>query len=121
VKRDTPSSLSNLHHQTANASTNTPTYENMCSPSFLTSPMTNKSASTELGTIGIPMKITSSSTSSLVSTPTMNTGNLLNKINKMPINQQDSLSLSPNLTSRLETNQELTPNAERKPFIVSEK
>ncbi len=83
--------------------------------------MTNKSASTELGTIGIAMKITSSSTSSLVSTPTMNTGNLLNKINKMPINQQDSLSLSPNLISRLETNQELTPNAERKPFIVSEK
>ncbi len=115
MKRDTPSSLSNLHHQTANASTNTPIYENLCSPPFLTSPMTNKSVSTELGAIGIPMKTTSSSSSSLpTTTVALTTGNLPNKINKISSNQQDSSSL----ISRLETNQELTPSAEKKPFIV---
>jgi hypothetical protein len=81
--------------------------------------MSNKSASTELTGIGIPMKITSSSTSSLASTTTFNTGgNLPNKMSKIPVHQQDSLSTTSNLTTRLETNQELTPSVERKPIIV---
>ena len=81
--------------------------------------MTNKSASTELGGIGIPMKITSTSTSSLASTTTFNTpGNLPNKMAKIPVHQQDSLSTPSNLSPRLETNQELTPSVERKPLVV---
>jgi hypothetical protein len=107
--------LSNLHH-TANASTNTPIHENLSSSPFLTSPMTNKSVSTELGAISIPTKITNSSASSLIPTTT---GNLTNKINKISsnINQQDSSLV--NFNSRIETNQESTPISEKKTFIVS--
>lgn len=111
MKRDTPSSLSNLHHQTANASTNTPIHENLSITPFLTSPITNKSASTELSGITVPMKITSPSSSSLTTTTI---GTITNKINKNP---QDSSSFNFNL--RQETNQESTPNTEKKTFIVS--
>jgi len=109
--------MSNLHHQTANASTNTPIHENLCLLPFLTSSITNKSASTELGTISIPMKIASSSSSSL--TTALNSGNLINKITKISsnINQQDSSTY--NLISRSETNQEATPISEKKPSFVS--
>ncbi|CAF0987503.1 unnamed protein product [Rotaria sordida] len=76
VKRDTPSSLSNLHHQTANASTNTPIHENLCLTPFLTSPITNKSASTELGTILTQTKLASASSSSSSLIIPTNSGNL---------------------------------------------
>jgi len=101
--------LSNLHHQTANASTNTPIHENLCLSPFLTSVITNKSTSPELGIIGNPMKITSSSLSSL------NSGNRINKISSN-INQQDLLSFNFNLRS--ETNQESTPISVKKTFNV---
>ncbi|CAF3976480.1 unnamed protein product [Rotaria sp. Silwood2] len=120
VKRDTPSSLSNLHHQTANASTNTPIHENLCLSPFLTSPITNKSASTELGTISTIAKIASASSSSSASlTITMNSGNLSSKMNKISPNvpQQDSPAF--NFLSRSETNQESTSFPEKKTFIVS--
>ncbi|CAF0915293.1 unnamed protein product [Rotaria sordida] len=76
IKRDTPSSLSNLHHQTANASTNTPIHENLCLTPFLTSPITNKSASTELGTILTQTKLASASSSSSSLIIPTNSGNL---------------------------------------------
>jgi hypothetical protein len=108
--------LSNLHHQTANASTNTPILENFCLSPFLTSPITNKSIASELGVLSIPMKLSSSSSSSLTTT-ILNSGNLTNKLNKISSNQQDSSSL--NFNSRLETNQESTPiSSEKKTFIV---
>ncbi len=100
--------MSNLHHQTANASTNTPIHENLCLSPFLTSVITNKSTSPELGIIGNPMKVMSSSSS-------LNSGNRINKISSN-INQQDLLSFNFNLRS--ETNQELTPVSEKKTFNV---
>ncbi|CAF0986833.1 unnamed protein product [Rotaria sordida] len=117
VKRDTPSSLSNLHHQTANASTNTPIHENLCLTPFLTSPITNKSASTELGTILTQTKLASASSSSSSLIIPTNSGNLSSKINKIlpNITQQDSSSF--NFLSRSETNQESTSFSEKKTLI----
>jgi hypothetical protein len=103
--------MSNSHHHTVNASTNTPIDENQYLAPFLTSTMASKSISTELG--GIPTTIknanTSISSSSLV-TPA-NIANLSNKLNKISscVNQQDSSLL----------NQDSTPILEKKPLTVS--
>ena len=94
--------MSNLHHQTANASTNTPIHENQ----YLTSTMTSKSASTELG--GISATVRNANTS-ISSSSLATTANLTNKINKI----QDSSSFNFN------TNQESTPTLEKKPLTVS--
>lgn len=91
--------MSNLHHQTANASTNTPIHENQ----YLTSPITSKSASTELG--GISATVRNANTSISLATTT----NLTNKINKI----QDPSSFNFN------TNPESTPTLEKKPLTVS--
>ncbi|CAF0874903.1 unnamed protein product [Rotaria sp. Silwood1] len=119
VKRETPSSLSNLHHQTINASTNTPIHENLCLSPFLTSPITNKSASTELGAISTTTKIASASSSTSSLTISVNSGNLSNKINRISPNttQQDSPTF--NFISRPETNQESISFSEKKTLTVS--
>lgn len=112
VKRDTPTSLSNLQHQTANASTNTPTYETSCLPPFLTSPITSKSASSELAILSNPTKNISSSSTSLTG------GNPTNKLNKLPSSPNQSDASPFNFNVRSETNQEITPVIEKKPLTV---
>ncbi|CAM4783663.1 unnamed protein product [Rotaria magnacalcarata] len=120
VKRDTPSSLSNLHHQTANASTNTPIHENLCLSPFLTSPMTNKSASTELGAISRALRLASASSSSSSSlTATINSANLPSKINKTSSNVTPQDASPFNFLLRSEINQESVPSVEKKTLIVS--
>ena len=107
--------MSNFHHQTANASTNTPIHENMCLSPFITSSMTNKSASIELSPVLSTIKIAGSS----LSLTTVNSGTLSNKINKISsnINQQDSSSF--NFISRSEISQDSTSLPEKKTLIVS--
>ncbi|CAF3564657.1 unnamed protein product [Adineta steineri] len=114
VKRDTPSSSSNIH-QTANASTNTFFYENS------NQSITNKSASVELTSISniIKIPITSSSLSSFslqspTKSPLITIGNSNKIINKYSsnINQQD-LSLC-NLIPRSDINQD---QSEKKTII----
>ncbi|CAM4813428.1 unnamed protein product [Rotaria magnacalcarata] len=118
VKRDTPSSLSNLHHQTANASTNTPIHENLCLSPFLTSPMTNKSASTELGAISRALRLASASSSSSSSlTATINSANLPSKINKTSSNVTPQDASPFNFLLRSEINQESVPSVEKKTLI----
>ncbi|CAF1421323.1 unnamed protein product [Adineta ricciae] len=116
IKRDTPSSLSNLHHQTANASTNTPIHENLTLSPFLSSPITSKSNSTELGTILTNIKLPGTSSSSSLPTA-ITSGNLSNKLSKLSpnINQQDLAQF--NFTVRPETTQENTPVVEKKSLI----
>ena len=80
--------------------------------------MTNKSVSTELAAMTIPMKIVSTSSSSLATASTTTvTGNLTNRIIKSPTNQTETLSTS-NLIPRADNYQELTPTIERKTFSV---
>ncbi|CAF3648497.1 unnamed protein product, partial [Rotaria sp. Silwood2] len=83
--------------------------ENLCLSPFLTSPITNKSASTELGTISTIAKIASASSSSSASlTITMNSGNLSSKMNKISPNVPQQNSQTFDFLSRSETNQEST-------------
>ncbi|CAF4370291.1 unnamed protein product, partial [Rotaria socialis] len=115
-KRDTPSSLSNLHHQTANASTNTPIHENLCLSPFLISPMANKAASTELGAISTALRLASapSSSSSSSLTVTINSANLPSKINKTSSNITPQDASSFNFLLRSEINQESVLSVEKK-------
>ena len=55
--------MSNLHHQTANASTNTPIHENLCLSPFFLASLGSKSPTAELSSL----KLSSSSTVSLAS------------------------------------------------------
>lgn len=64
VKRDSPTSMSNLHHQTANASTNTPIHESLCLSPFFLGSSGNKSPSAELASMKLA-SLVSSSTASL--------------------------------------------------------
>ncbi len=111
--------MSNLHHQTANASTNTPIHENLCLTPYITSPIASKSISTELGMISTAMKTTGAPSSSSSSLPiTVNSGHLSNKINKISsnVNQQESSSF--NFLTRPETNQESTSLSEKKTVTI---
>ncbi|CAF1341167.1 unnamed protein product [Rotaria sordida] len=112
VKRDTSSSSPNFHHhQTANASTNTPLYDNYYSS------ITNKSALIELTPISCLNKTPTTSSSIYLQTPPssplLTIGNFY-KINKYSsnINQQDSSLF--NVASRSDTNQD---NNDKK-FII---
>ncbi|CAF1007876.1 unnamed protein product [Rotaria sordida] len=112
IKRDTSSSSPNFHHhQTANASTNTPLYDNYYSS------ITNKSALIELTPISCLNKTPTTSSSIYLQTPPssplLTIGNFY-KINKYSsnINQQDSSLF--NVASRSDTNQD---NNDKK-FII---
>lgn len=115
VKRDSPSSLSNLHHQTANASTNTPPHETLCLNHFYGSPITNKSPSAEISAMST-IKLTSASSSS---TASLNSSHLANKMTKIPSNmiQQDHSSF--NYPSRPDLNHESFSVNEKRPVSVT--
>lgn len=114
VKRDSPSSLSNLHHQTANASTNTPIHEGLCLSPFFTTAIGSKSPSSELSS-GSTMKLANVPSSS---TASLNSGHLTNKTNKSTSTPNQADHSSFNVVSRSETNQESVLSNEKKTLIV---
>jgi len=114
VKRDTPSSLSNLHHQTANASTNTPIHESLCLSPFYTTAIGSKSPSAELS-VGSTMRLASVPSSS---TASLNSSHVTTKLTKISSNLNPPDHSSFNFISRSETNQEPLVNNEKKLLIV---
>ena len=120
VKREPPASLPTFHHQTANASTNTPINEHNSFSPFYMSSATNKSPSTDLSTALAPMKLSnvSSFSSSFVASGN-SSNNTSNKLTKISSNthQQEYPSFSFNVRS--DTNQDSISHLDKKASVVS--